>query len=232
MVNDKELMRLHVEALFTLTDTRRLLSVNEPGGAAAPRFFIGWTKDGNAWWFRHDLDAALVEDLNALSRSQPIQLIGGASPSSAAPFIDLLAREGRAPKTWEGPAFSFPSELPDNNLAIRVTSENAEVLEPFLDAWRGDVVAGIPMTAVLEDGKAICVCCSVRITPQAHEAGVETHPDFRGRGYAARAVAAWGRTVRAMERVPLYSTSWENTSSRTLAKKMGLIQFGTDLHIT
>jgi hypothetical protein len=32
--------------------------------------------------------------------------------------------------------------------------------------------------------------------------------------------------------VPLYSTSWENEPSRTLAKTLGLIQYGVDLHIT
>ena len=88
------------------------------------------------------------------------------------------------------------------------------------------------MTVVLHDGKTVSVCCSVRMTPQAHEAGVETHPAFRGRGYAARAVAAWAKTVYEMARVPLYSTSWENEPSRTLAKKLGLIQYGVDLHIT
>jgi hypothetical protein len=38
--------------------------------------------------------------------------------------------------------------------------------------------------------------------------------------------------VRAAERVPLYSTSWENVVSRGLARKLGLEQFGVDLHIT
>lgn len=37
----KDLMRLHVEALFTRDAAGRLLVVNEPTGAAAPRFFWG-----------------------------------------------------------------------------------------------------------------------------------------------------------------------------------------------
>jgi hypothetical protein len=35
-----------------------------------------------------------------------------------------------------------------------------------------------------------------------------------------------------MGRTPLYSTSWENEASLALAKKLGLPQYGVDLHIT
>jgi predicted GNAT family acetyltransferase len=76
------------------------------------------------------------------------------------------------------------------------------------------------------------VCASVRVTVDAHEAGVETHPDFRGRGQGARAVAAWATLVRESGAVPLYSTSWSNEASRRLASRLGLVQFGSDLHIT
>lgn len=66
----------------------------------------------------------------------------------------------------------------------------------------------------------------------ALEAGVETARPYRGRGYAARVVAAWAREVRDMGRVPLYSTSWKNEASRAVARKLALICFGNDLHIT
>jgi predicted GNAT family acetyltransferase len=72
----------------------------------------------------------------------------------------------------------------------------------------------------------------VRRTARAHEAGVETHPAFRGRGFAVRAVAAWARAVRATGVLPLYSTSWENHGSRGVARRLGLVQLGSDLHVT
>ncbi len=52
------------------------------------------------------------------------------------------------------------------------------------------------MFALAVDGHAVAVCCSVRRTSMAHEAGVETVSPYRGRGYAARVVKAWARAVR------------------------------------
>jgi RimJ/RimL family protein N-acetyltransferase len=232
MINARELMRLHVQALFTCDGAGRLVSVNERNGAAAPRLFLGRTADGIAWWLRYDLDPALSKELGALCESLPEGLEEDADLTSAAPIIARLSREAPVSRTWAGPAFCFPSELPADDATVAVTLENAPVLSPHLEDWRPDVAPGVPMVVALEGGNAVSVCCSVRMTPEAHEAGVETHPDFRRRGHSARAVVAWARAVRRMEREPLYSTSWQNEPSRALAKRLGLIQYGIDLHIT
>ncbi|MGH7695115.1 MAG: GNAT family N-acetyltransferase [Gemmatimonadaceae bacterium] len=222
-------MRLHVEAEFTCDRAGRLLTVNDPGAAPAPRFFFGRTPNENAWWFRHDVDAALADDLRRLCESQPT----GIEIVDAEAFVARLSREEPVLKTWTGPAYHFPATLAstDTNV-VRVTADNATLLSPYLEDWLGDVATCVPMTAALEDGKAVSVCASVRITPRAHEAGVDTNRDFRQRGHATRAVNAWARAVRELDRVPLYSTSWNNTASRALANRLGLIQFGSDLHIT
>ena len=52
-----------------------------------------------------------------------------------------------------------------------------------------------PFLAIVEESRAVSVCRSVRITAVAHEAGVETLPDFRGKGYAKDVVAGWARLV-------------------------------------
>jgi RimJ/RimL family protein N-acetyltransferase len=135
-------------------------------------------------------------------------------------------------RTELGPAYSFPAHLPPTTGTIRVTEANAELLTQNLAAWIPDVRLSQPMFAVACDGHAAAVCCSVRQTGEAYEAGVETAIAYRGHGYAAHAVAAWARAVRELGRVPLYSTSWRNAASRALARKLALIQFGSDLHIT
>jgi len=70
------------------------------------------------------------------------------------------------------------------------------------------------------------------ITPAAHEAGVETLADFRGRGYAKDVVAGWARLVQFMGAIPLYRTSWENTASQAVAKKLSLLSYGADFQIS
>ena len=107
-----------------------------------------------------------------------------------------------------------------------------QVLDAFLRDWIPDARIGQPLFALIVDEHAVSVCCTVRRTTEAHEAGVETVPAFRGHGYAAQVVTAWARAVRERGQVPLYSTSWQNEASRAVARKLGLIQFGNDLHIT
>ncbi|HKW12755.1 MAG TPA: GNAT family N-acetyltransferase, partial [Gemmatimonadaceae bacterium] len=98
--------------------------------------------------------------------------------------------------------------------------------------WVPDVELAQPMFALVVDRQAVSVCASVRLTAHAHEAGVDTARAYRRRGYAACVAAAWARAVRDLGRTPLYSTSWQNEASRAVARQLGLIQFGCDLHIT
>jgi RimJ/RimL family protein N-acetyltransferase len=223
-----ELMRLHVEALFTHDARGDLLRVNEPNGAPAPRFFLGQTNEGLVLRFRGDVgeetrrdlaDAASLEILNDL-------------PTTPETYQEILASTAPIEKTWSGPAFSFPDSLPAGDEAILITERDAHYLNAHFPSWLGDIRACAPMMALIIDGEAVALCASVRITDRACEAGVETTPAARGRGYAGKVVAAWARAVRASGKTPLYSTSWHNDASRSVARKLGLTQFGTDLHIT
>ena len=143
MIDDRESMRIHVEALFTRDDHGDLVRVNEPNGSVAPRFFLGRTTDGDMWWFRHDVAPDVRAELEAAIRGNGGPTNAIESPIDPAPYQQILER-------------SAPVE----------------------------------------------------------------HTE------------AWGSAVRAMGRVPLYSTSWTNTASQAVARKLGLIQFGNDLHIT
>src|SRR5687767_6849341 len=215
-------MRLHVDALYTHDAGGRLLAVNDRNGAIAPRFFLGRTANGNAWWFRHDVDPAVANDLAARCAPLSTGIDPDVGSGIADALIACLSRDQPVRKTWAGPAFRFPEELSGSKIAVPIIPDNATVLSPYLEDWRDDVGEGVPMMAVLEDGHAVSVCASVRMTPLAHEAGVETHRDFRGRGHAAEVVAAWAKSVAAPGRIPLYSTSWENAASRAVARKLRL----------
>lgn len=226
-MTDQELMRVHVETLFTHGPDGRMLRVNEPNGKDAPRFFLGRTIHGNDWRFRHDIDDDLRRELESLCRAAP------ATGELRSTTFDemILSRFEPVGRTWAGPAYRFPSELP-TSAAVRITEENRDLLSPYLEAWLDDVAVGKPMFVSLLGGRAVSICCSVRMTSVAHEVGVETVPEFRGRGFATPVVAAWASAVRDLNRIPLYSTSWQNDASQAVARKLGLIQYGADLHIT
>ena len=226
-------MAAHVAAEFVHDDAGRLLRVNEPHGGPAPRFFVGRTPDGDVVRFRHDVDDATCRALlAAVADEGPLSNDALTTSRDTSQFEAILARSAPIQQTWTGPAFSFSSAIAEPEGVVRVTAGNAHLLRPWLEPWLPDVETAQPMFAVLANERAVAVCCSVRQTSIAHEAGVETAPEHRGRGYAVRAVAAWGRAVREMGRVPLYSTSWHNEASRGVARRLGLVLVGIDVHVT
>jgi hypothetical protein len=67
---------------------------------------------------------------------------------------------------------------------LEIGPENDNLLRGRFDAWLEDVPHRRPFIAVVHDAKAVSICASVRISPAAHCAGVETHPEHRRRGHA------------------------------------------------
>lgn len=229
-VSPRDLMRMHIDALYTHDAAGDLVCVNEAagGGAPAPRFYLGATADGCVQRFRHDVTERLRSELVAAS-TEALSDLG--VPPSAARYESIVGRYAPVNKTWSGPAFTFPNRLAETRDATFIDSSTAPLLESMLPAWIPDVSTCQPMVVCVVDGKAVSICASVRITDEADEAGVDTAPAYRGRGYAACVAAAWANAVRDLGRIPLYSTSWTNAASRSVARKLSLVHFGNDLHI-
>lgn len=235
MWTDLDIMRLHVEAEFIHDAAGDLVSTNEPAANVAPRFFLGRTALGLVVRFRHDVASdcrrALRDALTLDERSplvdQPDQ------PLDPTPFAQILAKDAPIQHTSVGLAYRFPSSLAaKSGTRILRDPDDAALLHPLLAAWAPDIQASPPLVAFVVDGQVVAVCGSVRITPHAHEAGVETAAPFRRRGYGAAAVATWAAAVRALGAEPLYSTTWGNNASRAVARTLGLVPVGRDLHIT
>lgn len=228
---DLERMVLQIEALFTHDTAGRIVAVNEPDGGPAPVFFLGRTRRGNLWRIRHDLPPDLARQLAELAANEPVQADLRAEPRSLPAMREALRQAGIDPVAHGGPAYYFPAALPDVTDAIEISKENIHLMRrmtPYLEDVRPERV---PCLAMIADGAAVSFCFSARLTGRVAEAGLETHADYRGRGYAGRVVAAWARAVRASGRIPLYSTSWDNLASQAVARKLGLIQYGTDLSL-
>ena len=228
--SDLDLMELQAEALYVHDAAGRLLRVNEPDGGPAPRLFLGRTLLGDVRRYRHDLPEATARELDRLLDAEPPASDLSVLPSAYERVRAVLAADAPIEDEWFGPAWRFPDELPDAGDAVLVGGRNAAVLEPYF----GDELplgADQVCAAVVVGGAAVSLCLSSRVTPRAHEAGLETVEAYRGRGYAVRAAAAWAAEVRRRGRIPLYGTSWENHASRAVARRLGLVPYGADLSL-
>jgi len=194
--------------------------------------FFARARTCNLWRFRADLPDGLVEELGALCEDEPagVELVG--EPRHAERYARLL--ESRAPvrEREAGPAYYFEEYAEPSGRLLTVTESDSELLRGGFEDFADELRTWQPFVALVERGRAVSVCRSVRITGAAHEAGVETLPEFRGRGYAKEVTAAWARAVRDAGALPMYSTSWENTASRAVARKLRLTMYAADFHIT
>jgi hypothetical protein len=201
---------------------------NEPDGAPSGRFFLGRTAAGNVWCVGSGVPGALAAELDALGRREPVTADWREPPRCRAAVVELL---GSAAGEWRGPAYVVPADTAVGGPTVLVDEANAAVLGEGFGDLAAELRGRWPCLAVVEDGPALSVCFSARVGVGACEAGVETRPEQRGRGLAGIAVAAWAGEVRRSGRAPLYSTSWENRSSRRVAEKLGMRLYGEDWHI-
>ena len=223
---------MHVEALFTHDERLRIVSVNQPNGGVAPRFFLGRTIAGNLWRFRTDLPGDLAIELKKLCRGEPEMNDLSRTPEVHEEYIRLLEAHTPIKQVLSGPAYWFSTQDVPRVRPVEISQANADLLRGGFEDLLRDVPHRRPFMAMVEDGQAVSVCASVRITDAAHEAGVETLPAYRQKGHATNVVAVWANAVRKISAIPLYSASWDNTASRNVAARLGLSMFGVDFSIT
>jgi RimJ/RimL family protein N-acetyltransferase len=153
-------------------------------------------------------------------------------PRHAEAYVRLLAGHAPVRETSAGPAYRFTEYPEPARPLLELTETDAGRLQGGFDEFIEELATAQPFVAVSAEGRVASVCRSVRITEAAHEAGVETLPEFRRRGYAGDVTAGWARLVRALGAVPLYSASWENTASQAVARKLRLALYGADYQVT
>ena len=234
-----DLIRLQAEALFIADASGRLRYIREPGDAEAdlpiaPRFFMGRTRQGNIWRFRHDLPDALVTTLESYCRAEPAWSDVGAPPKCYAAIRAALHAHAQVTDEYRGPAY-YPdaNAAPTDMQAVVLTEADTPMLQRHF-AWKKitqpDYDLG-PTTAVLEDGVAVSICFCSRVIDVAAEAGVYTVEAARSKGYARAVVAAWVPAVWATGHIPLYGTSWDNAASQRIANRLGMQCYGEDWSI-
>lgn len=234
MVSDRELMKIQVEVLFTQDENGHLQHINEPTGdrKIAPRFFFGNTNEGSICRFRRDLPDNVVTQLKEVAATKPMPMNSQKIPSIHGQFKEILQSHAPIERVWIGPAYRFPEQIVLPTNVVRLSRANADLLKGDFAEMVSELNSSQPCLAVVEDSQTVSICRSVRLSSRAHEAGVDTLTGYRRRGYATLVVAAWALAVRALNRIPLYSTSWDNVASQGVARRLGLVPYGVDYHVT
>lgn len=231
-MNVLDLMDVHLRTLFRHDAADRLTAINEPGEQPPPRLFLGRTPNGNIWRLRHDLPGSLIDELEAVLTAEPIATDLHLPPMSLQCLLNTLGTEKSVERIWQGPAWFVPDSVTASADIEPVAIEDLELLSATFGGSVESWIDCAPCLAIMEDGQPVSACFSARTSSRASEAGVETLPAYRRRGYASAVTAAWAYHVRAAGRIPLYSTSWDNLASRHVARRLGLQLYGADLHIT
>jgi RimJ/RimL family protein N-acetyltransferase len=230
-MNDHELMRIRADTDFTYDARGRMVCSNEPCAAArqpAPRLFLGRTLAGHVLRVGATVPDDVARRLAAIAERLPPPTDLRIPPAVLAALREELARQAPITAEGGGPVFRFPATSPRQSEVVRLTVANRELVRGSYRWLYDEFVDWQPCLAVVRDGAAVSVCYSARRGPLAAEAGVDTLAAFRGRGLASAVVAAWGAAIHESDRVPLYSTGWDNLASQGVAQRLGLILLGTD----
>jgi hypothetical protein len=228
--HQRDLARSFLEAMYRCDQRGRLVAVNEWDGGLPPRFHLLRTAEGAICRFRRDVPDALarrLEDLCNEERGPP-----GTWPAQYGRYLELLSSHAPVKSVGAGLVYIFAQDVAPGTPPVTIDDSNASLLRGGLDDWLPDVAHRRPFMAIIEDGRAVSICASVRISPAVHVAGVKTRAEYRRRGHAANAVAGWARAVRSLGATAVYSTSWDNIASQGVARRLGLLLIGVDFAIT
>ena len=216
---------LQLETLLVLDASGRILHNREPQASPGPLFMLIRSANAVAWAVHSCVSSDLAAQVAELAEKESPSADLRQEPRHAGTYRKLLGSRINA-----GPAFVCPSTSITSGGTAMITS--LDQLTHNFKGWRPEEISGCaPILGVFDGANAVSVCFSARLSSVAAEAGVETAPHYRGKGFAPRVVRAWARTVRDSSRLPIYSTSWDNGGSLAVARKLELESCASDWSI-
>lgn len=206
-LSPKKLLKIHMDCLFTYQN-ERMLHVNEPWGCTtpAPLLMVGHTtEDDILYRFGQAADIDFIRKAESLL-------------SNGMWDISAYQKEFGINNSSQELCFYSMSTAVDNTNCRLLTNEDAELLETMFKGYAEELATAQPYVGYFCDGKIVSICRSVR-KEYGHEAGIETLPEYRRRGYAEAVLKCWTTAVRQQGHIPLYSADVTNIASLQLARK-------------
>jgi GNAT superfamily N-acetyltransferase len=231
-MDDRTLVDLSAETSSVYDARGRILHSNAPDRLPPPRLALTCTATSYQVRFGASVPDELARELAAIvERERPDGTLTIPTPLQKR-LRTVLERHAPIQEEGGGPGYYFPEGIvaPDN--VVEITEANLDLARDTFPWMLREFAGWAPYFAVVEDGAVVSVCFNARTGPRAAEAGLFTHPEYRGRGYAVDVTRAWGAATRAAGLVPLYSTSWDNLASQAVAWMAGLIQYSGSMSWT
>jgi len=218
-VNSEELVRIHLalECVGVSADGQ-LVRIPGPEPDDIHRFFVVQHDRGCFAYARADLPLAVRKRLSAVPPEVALREVSL--------IQSILAEHAICESVTQGKAYVFsaaPSQT-DYPDVVRLNREDSALVEPF-DPGFAAFLEKRPVFAILFEGKVVAGCVSAREDQAAGEAWVQTAPDFRRRGYARQATAAWAHHLQQQGKIPFYSHLLDNLASEALAGSLGLVPY-------
>ncbi len=223
-------LELEYATLFDHDSGGRLAPVDRHGNPA-PDLTIGRTDGAVVPRLRNDLPNGLAAELAELAAREPVTASLEDSPRFDREYRRLLGTGDAAPEVFAAFVLSATPVSPglkeEQPVAVATLDRAALGGFPRLAA---DLEIGRPGFAVLRDERTVAVAFSSRSVAGAAEAGVETLPAHRGRGYATAVTAAWAEAVRRSGRVAFYSAAAGSAASLAIGRKLSGAPYAVMTH--
>lgn len=225
------MLEMRVETLFTTDSRSRLLTVNEPWDKTrpAPRLYLAKSTEGSIiYQFRNDVLPETIKELENYLKAEP-----PLDNENKIAYIDEYLKTLESSNYTEGICYYYKNarEAAGNN-CIKITPGNINDFRLQEFEWLREEIDHCQICyGIAEDNNIVSLCRSVRISEKAHEAGIETMKEYRGRGLAGIVLINWANEVSGMEHTAFYSTGKENKSSQRVAEKAFLTKLGIEMGI-
>ncbi len=174
-----------------------------------PRVVIATHRDGRTLFTRDDLPSTTREGIAALvDAAHPAfpdeAAVQALLPPLVRPTDGAAATNDAAPNIWR---------------VCWYTIDTPPTVDASPDVQREDDGTTF---VIRHEGQIVARAWTTADSPRATEVEVETHSDFRRRGYGRQVVAAWSAMALASGKAAYYSHLLHNDASRGVASSLGL----------